>query len=230
MRMSINLQLQCLHSESRREVVTLSTPSQVVGSFWYLLTVQRVEACLGVQCKFVAHCKSTTFGCPVPISYHDQTTDPIRLAWAQNKTVQGCLAGNAGDFPFGIYEAGVPLVTDGRFIQKILYPLFWGVMTFRCTANHDLTAAFTHFVSLFSPHDAFIALTWYSTGLQLIWECADSKRPHLRGPVFYHRRHLWPAPLHTPNWQHPGTTCIASAHLRQRRALFVHNHAIFIHD
>ncbi|KAG0567847.1 hypothetical protein KC19_7G166200 [Ceratodon purpureus] len=116
-------------------LITYFICAHVAGSFWYLLTVQRVEACLGVQCKFVAHCKSTTFGCPVPISYHNQATDPIRLAWAQNKTVQGCLSGNAGDFPFGIYEDGVPLVTDGRFIQKILYPLFWGFMTFSSFGN-----------------------------------------------------------------------------------------------
>lgn len=159
----------------------------MAGSFWYLLTVQRVEACLGVQCKFVAHCKSTTFGCPVPISYRDQATDPIRLVWAQNKTVQGCLAGNAGDFPFGIYEDGVPLVTDGRFIQKIMYPLFWGVMTFR--SSHGglqflsppkcMQFRFTIILAEFSFAHAVMVLTWYSTGLQLLWKCASSKRPHL---------------------------------------------------
>lgn len=103
----------------------------MAGSFWYLLTVQRVESCLSVQCEAMEHCPSTNFGCPLPIAYHHQPDVALRLAWAQNSTVQSCLNASASNFSFGIYSWAVPLVTDGQCVNKIVYPLFWGVMTFR---------------------------------------------------------------------------------------------------
>ena len=104
---------------------------QVAGSFWYLLTVQRVESCLSVQCDAMTDCPSPAFGCPIPIAFHHQPDNPIRLAWAQNSTVQSCLTATTSNFSFGIYQWAVPLVSNAGFVQKILYPLFWGVMTFR---------------------------------------------------------------------------------------------------
>ena len=76
--------------------------------------------------------------------------------------------------------------------------------------NSYLHPSVCNFVSLrylwiFPSPMLFIVLTWFSTGLQLLWKCASSKRPHLWGPIFYHCSYLWSAPLYTPNWQHPGT-------------------------
>lgn len=57
------------------------------------------------------------------------------MTWSQNADVQGCLEGTAKNFSYGIYSWAVPLVTDGRFVQKILYPLFRGIMTFSSFGN-----------------------------------------------------------------------------------------------
>jgi cyclic nucleotide gated channel len=118
------------------EIDDLFLLKQVAGSFWYLLTVQRVETCLDLQSVRIADSPSTTFACPIPISFGHQPDDLMRMTWSQNTSVQGCLKGDADNFQYGIYLWAVPLVTDGRFVQKILYPLFWGVMTIRC---HSLT-------------------------------------------------------------------------------------------
>jgi cyclic nucleotide gated channel len=87
-------------------------------------------------------------GCPVPIAFSKQPLDDLRVAWAQNRNVTGCL--QAGDdFGFGIYSLSVPLVTDVIPVNKILLPLFWGVMTMSSFGNaltptdHTLEVAFS---------------------------------------------------------------------------------------
>lgn len=120
--------------------------AHVAGSFWYLLTVQRVETCLDLQSVRIADSPSTTFACPIPISFGHQPDDLMRMTWSQNTSVQGCLKGDADNFQYGIYLWAVPLVTDGRFVQKILYPLFWGVMTFSSFGN-ALTPS-NHFIEV----------------------------------------------------------------------------------
>lgn len=80
----------------------------------------------------MANCPSLPFACPAPVSFGYHPDNPVRMTWSQNADVQGCLEGTAKNFSYGIYSWAVPLVTDGRFVQKILYPLFRGIMTFRC--------------------------------------------------------------------------------------------------
>lgn len=75
-----------------------------------------------------------------------------------------------------------------------------------CSGGLWRSGATTHLTTCqYALPCCFIFLTWFSIGLQLLWECAYSKRPCLRGPVFNHRGYLWSAPIHTPHWQHPGT-------------------------
>jgi cyclic nucleotide gated channel len=87
-------------------------------------------------------------GCPVPIAFSKQPLDDLRVAWAQNPNVTGCLQGG-DDFGFGIYSLSVPLVTDVIPVNKILLPLFWGVMTMSSFGNaltptdHTLEVAFS---------------------------------------------------------------------------------------
>jgi hypothetical protein len=136
-------------------------------------------------------------GCPVPIAFSKQPLDDLRVAWAQNRNVTGCL--QAGDdFGFGIYSLSVPLVTDVIPVNKILLPLFWGVMTMRYVSSHsivevdsilgvkDISPPIFYFISIFSITfwriEASLVLgiancIWFVVG-QLFWECIDTHRPH----------------------------------------------------
>ncbi|KAH9553090.1 hypothetical protein CY35_09G101200 [Sphagnum magellanicum] len=122
--------------------------AHVAGSIWYLLTVQRVESCIHLQCQNMPGCNYSYMGCPVPIAFSKQPLDDLRVAWAQNPNVTGCLHGG-DDFGFGIYSLSVPLVTDVIPVNKILLPLFWGVMTMSSFGNaltptdHTLEVAFS---------------------------------------------------------------------------------------
>jgi hypothetical protein len=119
--------------------ICLCASPQVAGSVWYLLAVQRVESCIYLQCKDMNDCRDVYMGCPSPISYGYQPTsqDPSRLAWAQDPTFDSqCLKGGAhsvaGNFSFGIYALAVPIVRDVHTpVNRIVLPLFWGIMTMR---------------------------------------------------------------------------------------------------
>jgi cyclic nucleotide gated channel len=109
--------------------------AHVAGSVWYLLTVQRVESCIHLQCASMPNCNSSYMGCPVPIAFSKQPLDDInQIAWAENSNITSCLTGS-GPFNFGIYGLSVPLVTDVIPVNKILLPLFWGVMTMSSFGN-----------------------------------------------------------------------------------------------
>lgn len=63
--------------------------------------------------------------------------DTSRVAWAQDPAFDAlCLKGGAhsltGNFSFGIYALAVPIVGDVHSpVNKIVLPLFWGIMTMR---------------------------------------------------------------------------------------------------
>nr|XP_024397361.1 cyclic nucleotide-gated ion channel 2-like [Physcomitrium patens]PNR39348.1 hypothetical protein PHYPA_019626 [Physcomitrium patens] len=117
--------------------------AHVAGSIWYLLTVQRVESCIYLQCKGMTNCQVNSYmGCPNPISYGAQpSSDTNRLAWAEDPAFDfQCLKGGAhsltGNFSFGIYSLAVPIVQDIRTpINRIVLPLFWGIMTMSSFGN-----------------------------------------------------------------------------------------------
>lgn len=88
----------------------------------------------------MTNCQVNSYmGCPNPISYGAQpSSDTNRLAWAEDPAFDfQCLKGGAhsltGNFSFGIYSLAVPIVQDIRTpINRIVLPLFWGIMTMRC--------------------------------------------------------------------------------------------------
>jgi len=84
------------------------------------------------------NCNPTYLGCPQTVAFSTQPlTNPNRLAWAQDPAIaNNCFSAGpmpGGNFSFGIYSLAVPLVTNNIPVNKILLPLFWGVMTMRYT-------------------------------------------------------------------------------------------------
>ncbi|KAG0567559.1 hypothetical protein KC19_7G143300 [Ceratodon purpureus] len=117
--------------------------AHVAGSIWYLLAVQRVESCIYLQCENMNDCRDVYMGCPNPISYGNQPTlnYPSRVAWAHDplfdsQCVNGGAHSAAGNFSFGIYALAVPIVRDIHTpVNRIVLPLFWGIMTMSSFGN-----------------------------------------------------------------------------------------------
>ncbi|CAH9067733.1 unnamed protein product [Cuscuta europaea] len=87
-------------------IIAYLIASHVVGGCWYVLAIQRVSTCVRKQC----HLQSS---CHLPLS---------------------CLDVN-GPFSYGIYEWALPVVSSQSVAVKILYPIFWGLISLSTFGN-----------------------------------------------------------------------------------------------
>ena len=106
---------------------------QAVGACWYLLGIQRAAKCLNEQCTVAKGCVVTSTACVDPIYYGATTRiiDGGRVAWAQNVIARNTCLNSSDKFQYGAYKWTVPLVTNTNRLEKILLPIFWGLMTLR---------------------------------------------------------------------------------------------------
>ncbi|KAM0952415.1 putative Ion transport domain-containing protein [Dioscorea sansibarensis] len=106
--------------------------SHAAGACWYLLGIQRATKCLREQCMTTQGCGLKTVACVDPIYYGTTTTamkDWGRLHWAKNMTVRTTCLDSSDNFEYGAYKWTVPLFTKTNRAEKILLPIFWGLMT-----------------------------------------------------------------------------------------------------
>lgn len=105
---------------------------QVVGGCWYLLAIQRFASCLKQQCQKNNSCNLMSLTCstaglsPIFSSSPAYNLTASTAGW----NIQACLDGD-GSFPYGIYDSAPPVVSSNSLAVKILYPIFWGLMTLR---------------------------------------------------------------------------------------------------
>lgn len=111
---------------------------QAVGACWYLLGIQRAAKCLEEKCRVTRGCGLTTLSCEDPFYYGISSllggSDRTRLAWGENKEARSsCLqaVGSNDSFDYGAFIWTVQLVTNRSRLEKILFPIFWGLMTLR---------------------------------------------------------------------------------------------------
>lgn len=106
---------------------------QAAGACWYLLGLQRASKCLGEECAVASGCSIKTLACKDPIYYGTSSLlkDKARLAWANNKNARSNCLDSADNFEYGGYKWTIQLVTNDNRLEKILFPLFWGLMTLR---------------------------------------------------------------------------------------------------
>ncbi|KAL2629489.1 hypothetical protein R1flu_014175 [Riccia fluitans] len=107
--------------------------AHIAGAIWYLLALNEMERCAMERCWSMGSCQRRVFGCPRPLSYGEQPLfeDPTRTSFAKDEYLQRHCLRNGGHYNFGIYHHAVPLPGQARWLNKILYPLFWGLMTLR---------------------------------------------------------------------------------------------------
>ncbi|KAJ7536036.1 hypothetical protein O6H91_12G054600 [Diphasiastrum complanatum] len=106
---------------------------QVAGSFWYLLAIQRVESCLHKACLEMDHCDLVHLGCSSPIRFRtpmSQLSPPGVVPNLNELTMQNSICNTTS-----IYQSAVPLVSTANGLQRMLYPIFWGLMTLSSFGN-----------------------------------------------------------------------------------------------
>ncbi|XP_024960206.1 cyclic nucleotide-gated ion channel 2-like [Cynara cardunculus var. scolymus] len=113
--------------------------SHVAGGCWYVLAIQRVVVCLRKRCNMKNSC-NLTLSCADEICYQfllPEGTFGDRCAG--NSTTSefrkpACLDVN-GPFNYGIYRWALPVISSNSLTVKILYPIFWGLMSLSTFGN-----------------------------------------------------------------------------------------------
>eukprot|EP00262_Sarcandra_glabra_P016318 TRINITY_DN5285_c0_g1_i1.p1 TRINITY_DN5285_c0_g1~~TRINITY_DN5285_c0_g1_i1.p1 ORF type:complete len:473 (+),score=22.79 TRINITY_DN5285_c0_g1_i1:39-1457(+) len=114
--------------------------SHAAGACWYLLGIQRAAKCLKEECQASTACYSRALGCQQPIYYGTTVAiDRGRLAWGNNKSARSMCIDSSDNFTYGAYKWTVPLVTNTSRLEKILFPIFWGLMTLSTFGNLEST-------------------------------------------------------------------------------------------
>ncbi|KAF5457682.1 hypothetical protein F2P56_021767 [Juglans regia] len=111
--------------------------SHVAGGCWYVLAIQRVAACLRQECD--------RRNCNLSLSCSEEVCYQFLL---RTSTVGSPCAGNStamvrkplcldvhGPFNYGIYHWALPVISSNSVAVKILYPIFWGLMTLSTFGN-----------------------------------------------------------------------------------------------
>ncbi|KAK6645859.1 hypothetical protein PHAVU_L001962 [Phaseolus vulgaris] len=115
--------------------------SHAAGACWYLLGLQRAAKCLEEQCAKTAGCGLRTLCCKEPIYYGGTSIvrDKTRLSWAENREARSTCLDSADNYDYGAYAWSVQLVTNDNRLEKILFPIFWGLMTLSTFGNLEST-------------------------------------------------------------------------------------------
>ncbi|KAF8413989.1 hypothetical protein HHK36_001987 [Tetracentron sinense] len=115
--------------------------SHAAGACWYLLGIQRAAQCLKEQCMATEGCGLRTLSCEELVYYGtaSMVKERERLAWGENKKVRFMCIDTADNFEYGAYKWTVPLVINDSRLEKILFPIFWGLMTLSTFGNLEST-------------------------------------------------------------------------------------------
>lgn len=114
--------------------------SHAAGACWYLLGIQRASKCLMHECRRTNGCGLRTIGCEEPIYYGmAMVKERERLVWGDNKHARFMCINSSDNFDYGAFKWTVPLVTNTNRLEKILFPIFWGLMTLSTFGNLEST-------------------------------------------------------------------------------------------
>ncbi|KAH6767966.1 cyclic nucleotide-gated cation channel 4 [Perilla frutescens var. frutescens] len=135
--------------------------SHAVGACWYLLGIQRGARCLKDQCMVTKGCDLRMMACQDSIYYgtKDLISDRTRFIWGENHHARSSCLQNYDNFDYGAYKWTVQLVTNNNRLEKVLFPIFWGLMTLSTFGNLESTTDWLEVVFI------IIVLT---TGLLLV--------------------------------------------------------------
>ncbi|AES77570.1 putative potassium channel, voltage-dependent, ELK [Medicago truncatula] len=110
--------------------------SHVAGGCWYVLAIQRVASCLQQQCERTIGC-NLSLACSEEVCYKSLLPETIGNPCGGNSTMMSkpvCLDID-GPYKYGIYQWALPVISSNSLAVKILYPIFWGLMTLSTFGN-----------------------------------------------------------------------------------------------
>ncbi|KAK9156091.1 hypothetical protein Sjap_003571 [Stephania japonica] len=124
--------------------------AHAAGACWYLLGLQRATKCLKEQCSGTEGCGPRTLACARPIYYGETLVvqGKAALAWAENSRVRFMCIDSPDNYAYGAYSWTVQLVTNDSRLEKILFPIFWGLMTLSTFGNLQSTTEWLEVVFL----------------------------------------------------------------------------------
>lgn len=112
--------------------------SHVAGGCWYVLAIQRVAACLRQHCESKSTC-NFSLSCSEEVCYQflppaGTVGNPCGGNFTTSTRRPLCLDFN-GPYRYGIYKLALPVISSNSIAVKILYPIFWGLMTLSTFGN-----------------------------------------------------------------------------------------------
>lgn len=189
--------------------------AHAAGACWYLLGIQRSAKCLQNQCEIIENCDFKILGCNKAIFYgSSMVKDVSRTAWTMNGTVHSICVNNNGAFNYGAYKWVVPLVTNTNRIEKVLFPIFWGLMTLSTFGNLESTTDWLEVVfNIIMLTSGLLLVTMLIGNIKVFLHAAISKKQsmqlrmrnmewwmrrrqlphHLRQRVRHYERQKWAA-------------------------------------
>ncbi|KAF5475852.1 hypothetical protein F2P56_007614 [Juglans regia] len=111
--------------------------SHVLGSCWYLLSLQRQHACWKKVCSLQQQdCKEWFFSCRA-------VNETSRNAWFKTSNISILCGASTDFFQFGIYSDALTVgVTATSFLNKYYYCLWWGLRNLSSLGQNLFTSTY----------------------------------------------------------------------------------------
>lgn len=157
--------------------------AHAVGACWYLLGVQRATKCLKEQCLLAGlpACASSTaaVACVDPLYYGAAVASVggDRLAWGGNATARNVCLSSGDNYQYGAYKWTVMLVSNPSRLEKMLLPIFWGLMTLSTFGNLESTTEWVEIVfNIMTITGGLILVTMLIGNIKVFLNATTSKK------------------------------------------------------
>ncbi|KAJ9182821.1 hypothetical protein P3X46_006771 [Hevea brasiliensis] len=153
--------------------------SHAAGACWYLLGIQRAAKCLKEQCRETQGCGLRLLSCRETIYYGTtrKVRDGARLPWADNKVARATCLDSSDNYDYGAYKWTVQLVTNDSRLEKILFPIFWGLMTLSTFGNLESTTEWLEVVfSIIVLTSGLLLVTMLIGNIKVFLHATTSKK------------------------------------------------------
>uniref|UniRef100_A0ACD5W4K3 Uncharacterized protein n=1 Tax=Avena sativa TaxID=4498 RepID=A0ACD5W4K3_AVESA len=160
--------------------------AHAVGACWYLLGAQRATKCLREQlCAGLNGCEATALACARPLYYYGAGTAGAvagavgadRLDWAGNASARATCLDSADNYEYGAYKWTVMLVANPSWVEKILLPIFWGLMTLSTFGNLASTTEWSEIVfNIVTITGGLILVTMLIGNIKVFLNATTSKK------------------------------------------------------
>ncbi|XP_006362932.1 cyclic nucleotide-gated ion channel 4-like isoform X1 [Solanum tuberosum] len=191
-------------------IIAYFVASHAVGACWYLLGIQRAAKCLKEQCIVTKGCTLKMLACEESIYYgtSNLVKEKNRLMWGETINARLTCLKNGQNFDYGAYKWTVQLVSNENRIEKILLPIFWGLMTLSTFGNLESTTDWLEVIFIIIVlTSGLILVTMFIGNIKVFLHATTSKKQamqlKMRSIEWWMRRRRLPRELkqRTRNFQ-----------------------------